>query len=73
MSNIPSYIQGTIPNSLGNLEQLQELFLDDNEMTGVIPSDLGRLASLDYLALASNNLGENMLRAYFFVDALIFD
>jgi Leucine-rich repeat (LRR) protein len=53
-----SYIEGPIPSSLGNLGQLKELFLDDNELTGSIPSELGKLTSATYIALASNNLGK---------------
>ena len=56
---ICSYIEGTIPGSLGGLVKLQELFLDDNELTGTIPTELGRLVSANYICLASNNLGED--------------
>lgn len=63
---IHSYIEGTIPKNLGNLAQLKELFLDDNELTGSIPSDLGGLANVDYLALASNNLGRWQLKDIFY-------
>lgn len=59
----PSYIEGTIPTDLGNLVQLKELFLDDNELTGSVPTELGNLSSVDYIALASNNLG--MFRVIF--------
>lgn len=38
--------------------KLQELFLDDNELTGTIPTELGRLVNANYICLASNNLGE---------------
>jgi Leucine-rich repeat (LRR) protein len=60
--NSLSYIEGTIPSTLGNLVQLKELFLDDNELTGSIPSELGGLLNVDYVALASNNLGKKLLR-----------
>lgn len=53
-----SYIEGTIPGSLGGLVKLQELFIDDNELTGSIPTELGRLVNANYICLASNNLGE---------------
>ena len=53
-----SYIEGTIPGSLGGLVKLQELFIDDNELTGSIPIELARLVSANYICLASNNLGE---------------
>lgn len=55
-----SYIEGPIPTTLGNLVELKELFLDDNELTGSIPTELGRLANANYIALASNNLGKSM-------------
>lgn len=56
----PSYIEGPIPKDLGDLVQLKELFLDDNELTGSIPTELGNLSGVDYIALANNNIGESI-------------
>ena len=36
-------LNGTIPSSLGNLTNLQQLRLDDNDLSGSIPSTLGNL------------------------------
>lgn len=36
-------LYGTIPPSIGNLSQMLELYLDDNNFSGSLPSSLGRL------------------------------
>lgn len=51
-----NYLTSTIPDELGKLTQLRELFLDDNELTGIIPPELGQLANATYIALAENHL-----------------
>ncbi|CAJ1949800.1 unnamed protein product [Sphenostylis stenocarpa] len=50
---------GSIPIQLGNLTQLQTLFLYDNSLTGSIPSTLGQMKNLRYLFLYSNELDGN--------------
>ncbi len=47
---------GSIPPELGNLTNLQTLFLSTNELTGSIPSELGNLAKLEHLNLFQNQL-----------------
>ena len=42
---------GAIPAELGNLANLEELTLDDNQLTGAIPAELGNLANLEELTL----------------------
>ena len=39
---------------LGNLSNLQWLYLNDNQLTGQIPSALGNLTGLTHLYLANN-------------------
>ncbi|KAL7529174.1 hypothetical protein ACHAXR_002830, partial [Thalassiosira sp. AJA248-18] len=41
---------------IGKLNQLRELFLDDNEITGTIPPELGQLTSATYISLADNHI-----------------
>ncbi|KAL4271693.1 hypothetical protein GQ457_13G004510 [Hibiscus cannabinus] len=49
-------LTGTIPVSIGGLEELQSLFLQNNRLEGSIPSELCHLTSLAYLDLTSNKL-----------------
>ncbi|KAK6939465.1 Leucine-rich repeat-containing N-terminal, plant-type [Dillenia turbinata] len=51
-----SSVNGSIPNSLGNLTNLNSLILSDNNITGAIPSSLGNLLSLAVLSLSNNQL-----------------
>ena len=48
-------LRGTLPAELGNLDQLTELPLQDNHLTGSIP-DLGRLSQLELLRMGNNQL-----------------
>ncbi len=49
-------LDGTIPATLGGLEELQQLNLGDNALTGTIPGELGGLSKLWLLHLAGNDL-----------------
>ena len=49
-------LTGEIPAELGNLANLQTLFLEGNQLTGAIPAELGRLPNLEWLHLSSNQL-----------------
>ncbi len=44
------------PPELGNLANLNGLYLSNNQLTGEIPPELGNLASLRYLRLGANKL-----------------
>ena len=47
---------GSIPSELGNLANLQNLWLAHNQLTGAIPSELGNFANLQSLLLDYNQL-----------------
>ena len=47
---------GTIPAELGNLSNLEWLWLNGNQLTGGIPSELGSLANLQELDIGYNQL-----------------
>ncbi|KAK3411787.1 hypothetical protein EUGRSUZ_I00547, partial [Eucalyptus grandis] len=49
-------ISGEIPEEIGNLVNLEVLFLNFNQLSGVIPSNLGNLQNLKLLRLCHNNL-----------------
>ena len=49
-------LTGTIPETLGNLSNLESLSLASNGLTGTIPEALGQLNNLKSLDLASNGL-----------------
>ena len=47
---------GEIPSELGDLANLEELYLWGNQLTGEIPAELGSLANLTGLSLSGNEL-----------------
>ncbi|GKC24114.1 kinase-like domain-containing protein [Tanacetum coccineum] len=53
--SLPSSI-GPIPNAIGNLSLLTQLYLYSNELEGHIPSSLGNCKELNFLDLADNRL-----------------
>ena len=48
---------GPIPEALGELTRLEELWLRDQRLTGPIPAELGSLSNLRVLSLQNNELG----------------
>lgn len=51
-----NHLIGEIPAELGNLANLQILFLPGNQLTGEIPPELGNLDNLAFLELRDNQL-----------------
>src|SRR5690349_9015740 len=49
-------LNGSIPTSIGNLENLKTLSLFGNKLSGVIPASIGNLKSLQTVWLSSNRL-----------------
>ncbi|XP_028786761.1 receptor-like protein EIX2 [Neltuma alba] len=52
--------EGSIPDWLGQFEQLQDLDIYHNLFHGIIPSSLGNISSLLYLRLFNNQLNGNI-------------
>jgi hypothetical protein len=48
---VRNYITGTLPESIGNLDQLQRLALIYTSLSGTIPESLGKLPNLESLTL----------------------
>lgn len=53
-------VTGTIPTTLGNLVDMQQMFLYSNQLTGTIPTELGKLTAMKILQLEGNNLMGSM-------------
>ena len=53
---ISNGVSGPIPPELGNLANLERLYLHENDLTGLIPLELGNLANLERLYLHENDL-----------------
>jgi hypothetical protein len=52
-----SYLNGTLPNEIGNLSELKHLEIIFNEsLTGNIPASIGNLLKLEFLSFWNNNL-----------------
>ena len=53
-------LSGSIPSGIGNLSDLQTLYLQNNNLSGSIPSSIGNLSKLETLHLHSNQLSGNI-------------
>ena len=49
-------LRGSIPVAIGNLPNLEAIYLFDNELTGTIPNEIGLLKGLKKLILWNNQL-----------------
>jgi Leucine-rich repeat (LRR) protein len=53
---IDNNLSGEIPRELGNISELQWLFLSRNSLSGSVPQELGNLHNLKILMLSNNEL-----------------
>ncbi len=49
-------LDGTIPKEIGNLSELEELYLGNNKLSGTLPKEIGNLKKLEQLCLEVNEL-----------------
>uniref|UniRef100_A0ACD5V6Z2 Uncharacterized protein n=1 Tax=Avena sativa TaxID=4498 RepID=A0ACD5V6Z2_AVESA len=56
---------GNIPNSIGELERLEELHLDNNNMSGELPTALNNCKNLITIDLKSNNFSGKLTKVNF--------
>ncbi|KAG6489698.1 hypothetical protein ZIOFF_050974 [Zingiber officinale] len=72
-------ISGEIPKNIGNLRNIEQLALDNNQIEaeyhGSVPASLGKLSSLQVLSLFSNRLVGDITEAHFanFTDLINMD
>merc|ERR1712224_244616 len=53
-------LTGTIPTEIGDMTDLIQIWLSDNQLTGTIPSELGRIPSAKIVNFQGNFLGGDM-------------
>ncbi|XP_037493393.1 receptor kinase-like protein Xa21 [Jatropha curcas] len=53
-------LTGTIPQEIGNLQNLQIVHLSFNKLKGSIPSSIFNISTMNWIALTSNNLSGNL-------------
>ena len=53
---VSNQLTGEIPKELGNLSNLERIYLNGNQLTGEIPKELGDLSELIWLSLRDNRL-----------------
>ncbi|KAI3955255.1 hypothetical protein MKW98_020888, partial [Papaver atlanticum] len=52
-----------IPSSIGNLQFLMKLFLDNNLFKGSFPQEIGSLSILEVLAMSDNIFLQSKIRS----------
>jgi Leucine-rich repeat (LRR) protein len=66
-------LSGTIPDTIENLVNLEELILDGNRLSGPIPAAIGKLSKLQFLVLSSNQLSGQIPSELMDLSSLEFD
>lgn len=72
LSWLCSYLSGTLNSHIGKLTQINEFFLDDNELTGTIPSQIGKLLNATYISLANNYFGKVYIEPFYVLSTYSF-
>ncbi|CAN1278009.1 Receptor-like protein EIX2 [Linum perenne] len=58
-------LQGPIPDSLGNLQNLTNLGISYNQLNGTLPDTFGKLSQLSFLDVSSNHLTGSISESHF--------
>ena len=53
-ADMPLFRAGALPSELGNLINLTQFWLGQNQFQGELPSELGNLINLTYLSMSEN-------------------
>ncbi|CAI5482260.1 unnamed protein product [Closterium sp. Yama58-4] len=53
-------ISGSLPPAIGDLHDLEHLWIEDNKLTGPLPAEIGNCTSLQILYLSNNNISGSL-------------
>jgi Leucine-rich repeat (LRR) protein len=53
---VDNELSGPLPHELGNLKNLQNLFVSNNQLTGPLPKELGNLHNFNQINISHNKI-----------------
>jgi len=61
---MPCNLSGSLPETIGDLEYLEALWLNGNQLSGEIPESMGELANLELLYLSENQFSGSIPESF---------